>query len=147
MTRRRLFLFAALAALGVASTVAFLWPRPRVTKESYERIKLGMTRPEVEALLGGPPGDYTSGPRRPTDDKFVQDVREDVREIWLRPGGTMLLPRHERWQGDAGDLGVSFDPAGRALEKYFLPYEREKQTPLDYLLRSWKRLVPQDPSP
>jgi hypothetical protein len=36
-------------------------PRPWVTQESVHRIKSGMSRAEVEAILG-PPGDYTTRP-------------------------------------------------------------------------------------
>jgi hypothetical protein len=149
MTRKRLFLvLAALAALAVAGTAAVLWPRPRVTKESYECVKLGMTRREVESIVGVPPGDYTGGPMRPTDDEYAEDIRGDVVESWHRLGDgkiSLLLPS-ERWEGDAGCLGVGFDPAGRAFSKYFIPREREEQSPLDNLLwqlkRAWKRLAP-----
>src|SRR5258708_730719 len=49
-----------IALVGVAAFVA--WPRPdRVTRENFDRIKVGMSRTEVEAILG-PQGDYTTGP-------------------------------------------------------------------------------------
>jgi hypothetical protein len=32
--------------------------RPMITEETYRKLKKEMTRAEVEALLGGPPGDY-----------------------------------------------------------------------------------------
>ena len=36
----------------------------RITRESVRRIRIGMTESQVEALLGAPPGDYTTaGPR------------------------------------------------------------------------------------
>ncbi len=76
MRKRR----AELLALGVALSVnavgmLLLWvaprpepvpnspapPPPRVTRENLYRIKYGMTRAEVEAILG-PPGDYTTPP-------------------------------------------------------------------------------------
>jgi hypothetical protein len=59
---RRRKLLVALAALAVvAAGVVVLWPQPqpssRITRENFDRIKVGMSRTEVEAILG-PPGDY-----------------------------------------------------------------------------------------
>ncbi len=34
--------------------------RPHITEEACERVEVGMTRAEVEHLLGGPPGCYTN---------------------------------------------------------------------------------------
>src|SRR5690349_13126704 len=59
MKKRRLLLGAgALACLGLAVGL-FVWltyPRPRVTPENFRRLRLGMTRPQVEAILGQPAG-------------------------------------------------------------------------------------------
>jgi hypothetical protein len=33
-------------------------PRPQVTEENFRKLKRGVTRADVEAVLGGPPGDY-----------------------------------------------------------------------------------------
>jgi hypothetical protein len=38
-------------------------PAPQITYENYQKIKHGMTRAEVEAILQGPAGDYTEGLR------------------------------------------------------------------------------------
>ena len=56
MTKKRLFLLASLplviaVALGV---LAMLPPSPGVTKANFNRIEIGMTIAEVEAILGGP---------------------------------------------------------------------------------------------
>jgi hypothetical protein len=65
-----------------------------VNRTACERIKEGMTQTEVEAILGGPPGDYTT---RPT----------------IRKVGSLTPPRgaHSRsvkWWGDEGDALVWF---------------------------------------
>jgi hypothetical protein len=54
---------AGLALVALLAAGAFvMWPRPdRITRENYQRIRYGMSRGEVEAILG-PPGDYTSAP-------------------------------------------------------------------------------------
>jgi hypothetical protein len=58
--RRRLLLFVVglvfLAALGIG-LIWLIAPRTRYTKSDYHAIKLGMTREELMALLGGPPWD------------------------------------------------------------------------------------------
>jgi hypothetical protein len=57
MRRRRLLLRAGvLALLGLAAGLAvwLAYPRPRVTPENFRRLRLGMTRPQVERILGPP---------------------------------------------------------------------------------------------
>jgi hypothetical protein len=59
--RKRLGVLAAGVMVLVCVAAFVFWPRPlRVTAENYNRIKAGMTRAEVEATLGGPPGDYAT---------------------------------------------------------------------------------------
>jgi hypothetical protein len=56
---RRRKLLGALAGLAVVVTVgAFaLWPQPaRITRGNYDRIRMRMSRAEVEAILGAPGG-------------------------------------------------------------------------------------------
>jgi hypothetical protein len=57
MRRRRLLLGAGVLALVMTALGAFLWfatPTPGVTRDNFRRLKLGMTEPEAERLLGGP---------------------------------------------------------------------------------------------
>jgi hypothetical protein len=58
MRRRTLLLALAGLAVVVAAGVVVLWPRPepasRITVENFRRIREGMTRAEVEAILGMP---------------------------------------------------------------------------------------------
>ena len=35
-------------------TALFLWPRDRITPESWRQIEIGMTENQVEEILGGP---------------------------------------------------------------------------------------------
>jgi hypothetical protein len=59
--RRRKLLVALALAVAVAAAAVVLLPRPdRIAREDYDRIRPGMTRGEVEAILG-PPGDYRTG--------------------------------------------------------------------------------------
>ena len=59
--RRRKLLVALAVGVVVAAAAVVLWPRPdRITQENCDRIEKGMSQAEVEAILGGPPGDYTT---------------------------------------------------------------------------------------
>jgi hypothetical protein len=60
-----------------------------VTRGAYERIEPGMSRTEVEEILGGPPGDYRTRPTR---------VEEG-------PGSGFTW---EGWWGDEGMVEVCF---------------------------------------
>jgi hypothetical protein len=72
---RRQLLFSFSASLAVALVVAWLlWPRTAITRENAAMIRPGMTRGEVEAILGGPPRDETTGPPRTA---MIQSVRPD----------------------------------------------------------------------
>lgn len=71
MSRKRLIVFLSLATVAIVGLAA-VWPRTAITRENAARIKVGMTRQEVETILGGPPreegGHYpvfmVSGPPR-----------------------------------------------------------------------------------
>jgi hypothetical protein len=58
--RQRTLLLGAgsLALLGLAAgpVVWLACPRPAVTPENFRRLRLGMTRPQVERILGQPRG-------------------------------------------------------------------------------------------
>lgn len=58
MRLNRWLLFGVLLACGIGVALAVLawWPTPGVTKANFDRIEVGMTRAEVEAIFGGPPG-------------------------------------------------------------------------------------------
>jgi hypothetical protein len=62
LTRKRFLLVATLLVAGGGAVVLLLPLRPpRVTCENFERIRKGMTRANVVAVLGEP-GDYTTRP-------------------------------------------------------------------------------------
>jgi hypothetical protein len=65
--RRKLVVALVAVILGLtafAGWSAFPAVPHRINRASYERIHRGMTRAEVETLLSGPAGDYTTTPRR-----------------------------------------------------------------------------------
>jgi hypothetical protein len=127
MRRRKLLVALAGLAVMVAAGAVVGWPRAnRVTWENYDRIREGMTRAEVEAILG-PPGDYRTGPT-------------------IALNGSVIAPygsRHQGdWVGNEGFIGVVFD-SGVVEHKYFYRTVKREQSPLGNLLwraeRQWHR--------
>ena len=57
MRKRWLLATATMAGLVgvVLLVVAMLPPRPGVTKANFDRVEVGMTKTDVEAILGEPP--------------------------------------------------------------------------------------------
>jgi hypothetical protein len=108
MTRRRRILLgvAALAALAFALPYAVWHPR-RLNQAGFEQIQNGMTQPEVEQLLGGPPGIYYpsySGAGATTSLEAVAPPPGTVRGI--------------EWYDHKVNYGVFFDAAGRVTAKH-----------------------------
>ncbi len=97
-------------ALGVAGfAVAWVaWPDGPIGPASCERIHQGMELGEVETILGGPEGCYTSDGR---------DWSMGMLHNGVRP-----LGHHRRvWVGDDGGIRVDFDPRGRVHVAQWCP--------------------------
>jgi hypothetical protein len=105
MRKRLLILLGAVLAAAVLVPAALelhayrqkLARRRLIDQEHCDRIKVGMIQDEVEAILGGPPGDFTTQP--------------------VAFGGPCLtgLPRlrWERWAGNRAMILVRFDEQDR----------------------------------
>jgi hypothetical protein len=107
MTRRR-FLFLSLAAAVVALAIGvwLLWPRTAITRENAEKIRLGMTLAEVEAILGGPPGNYTGV-------FFKRDV-----SVPLTVEGSA---GRQQWTDTRGVVIVFFDKQEKVMTSMYFP--------------------------
>src|SRR5438105_600427 len=104
MTRRRL-LVALGVALAVLVAVGAVWRLTRqemhIDEAHCDRIRPGMRLDEVEAILGGPPGDYT-----------VQAVPIPH---FRGPGG----PEPPKcWSSDQGQICVDFDEQGAVVQAW-----------------------------
>jgi hypothetical protein len=135
--RTQLVVLAGMAVVGAAGAVA-LWSRAdRITRENFARLNTGMSRAEVEAILG-PPGDYTTSPPGDMGEEIVRDTETGERDA---PGVDGLL-----WIADAGIIEVTFDRAGQACRTVFAPLAPAKQSRIDNLLwrarRQWRRWFP-----
>jgi hypothetical protein len=91
----------ALAAIIVAVVIFITSPRrPMASQADCDRIEVGMSLAEVEHILGGPPGNYGTGPSVPPP----------------LPYGNRYMSWDE-WQGDGGMVLVQFDDDGRVFDK------------------------------
>jgi hypothetical protein len=122
-----------LVLLGVGvRQVFFLETNPRITKANFAQIKAGMSRAEVEAILG-PPGDYRTGPtvclyslRLPTDPP--------------PPANSLRL----QWRGDDTEIWLWVDPQGVVLDRSSSPMLLCQSGTMDWLTWRWHRLRNED---
>jgi hypothetical protein len=140
MRRWKLLVALAGPAVAVAVGVVVLWPTQpnRITQENCDRIKKGMSRAEVETILG-PPGDYRTGPGQGV---LAWDPILD--------GTTRLneCTNRSNWAGDTGWVSVEFDNGdGTVRASEFIESKRIAQGPLENLLwrakRQWHRWFPE----
>jgi hypothetical protein len=134
MRRRTLLVVLAGLAVVVAAGVV-VWPRAnRVTRENYDRIRVGMSRAEVYAVLG-PPGDYSTREAIPSE-------LPDPPTLTYRWQAISL----EEWFGDRAAIEVYFDGAGNVASARCWLLEPIDHGPLDNLLwrakRQWHRWFP-----
>src|SRR5262249_11881164 len=112
---RLLHLLVAIAAFALLGAIGALWlfrsmnAKPAFTQEVSANIKSGMTEQEVEAIVGCPPGDYTT---RPYDDPPTTH-------------GCFLFSKSALWVSDSGMIRVTFNAHGIVSDVEFssLHYE------------------------
>jgi hypothetical protein len=89
----------AVSLLG-SGTALLLWPRDRITAESWQKIRIGMTEDEVAEILGGPGLDLAAA-------EFA----------WTRKNKGKLPFRLQRRQFFVeSEESFSFNEYGRSLE-------------------------------
>jgi hypothetical protein len=108
---RKWWLIGSLAVLlvlvGILLPVLFPWPS-KVNRANYERIELGMSRAEVEAIFGGPPGDYRTRPVT-IPSTSTWEVTTPGTSTW---NVSVPLSGEVSWSGDEGDAVIQFDASG-----------------------------------
>jgi hypothetical protein len=108
-----------LLLLGAAAALAMWLARPStITRQQFGRLRVGITRAEVHAILG-PPGEYRSAesaydnsPAQPCD-RFGK-----LSADW--GGGT------ENWWTDTAVVFMAFDRDGKAYWGHFAPTKRSR---------------------
>jgi hypothetical protein len=121
---------ALLTALALLICYVLMWPYWQFTKVRYHCIMKGMSPTQVSIIMGGPPGDYTSGPTHPPADGRGVDER------WLAKSGSYYL---RKWDTDTGLLIVQFGDKDDVTLKRFEPRERLPQTFIESLRWRWDR--------
>ncbi len=142
MMRRRRQLVAlnlVVAALATSIVAWLLWPRPAITRENAARIHVGMTRAEVDTILGGPARDETTGPLvidwdEAADERARVRHAEELLAVFL--GGGPAGNDTVLWQSDDASVWVSFDKDGRVRDCGSMPAHGQREGLLA-MLRRW----------
>jgi hypothetical protein len=113
-TRRWLYgVLIVTSALGLAVVLCVLryyYAPPPLTEEVAGRIEVGMTKKQVEYVLGRPEGDYTTGP------------------CFFIPSGSQYSDRHWcHWLDDHGEIEVKFDDGNKVKKVVHLPVVRLRE--------------------
>jgi hypothetical protein len=115
----------ALLGLATGPVVLLMPPRPGITRENYERLRAAMTLAEVEAVLGGPPGNYSRLPDREAGLWALDPDDPEVSRQYFRG--------REVWVGQELAVAVWFNDHQRVVRK--AAFEMPPENPLDRLLR------------
>jgi outer membrane protein assembly factor BamE (lipoprotein component of BamABCDE complex) len=94
MRKRLLVALGTVFALGAVTALLASRPRVSVSRSSFDMVRKGMSREQVQGILGAPPSDYST---------------EDAARI---PLGTSYWD-YEEWTCDEAMLLLRFDQQGR----------------------------------
>lgn len=151
MRRRKLrwVVRLTLAALVAAGALALSPQRDRITPENFDRIRAGMSRSEVEAILGRH-GDFSSGPLQYAQTLAMSPGNyHDPTDVYVGPGETAEDARVERaeWRNDSRIVLILFRGSGVVHSKYCLDVKRVPQSSWDNFLwhvkRPWRKMFPE----
>lgn len=132
--RRRTLILAASCTVICMLLAWLFFPRSgRINRAGFERIEEGMTRQEVEEILGSAPGDFT----------VVKNPMAPL-VTWLRPLDAKNWPwERQQWLSDAGEIEVTFDCEGKVIHKYFDDMQSQpNRTALEVIERFRSRIIP-----
>jgi hypothetical protein len=110
--RRILCLTLLTAAVVLAGSTWLLWPRTTITRQNAARIETGMDLGEVEAILGGPERNESTGMLR----RFPQPVEPYLQRYYLHFAGS---PRFQAWITNFLVVEVNFDDDMRVMSTNF----------------------------
>jgi hypothetical protein len=136
MTRFRALLVVLFAVALSLAVVWLLWPRLGITPENAERIQNGMTRADVEKLLGGPARNESGLPDNFINDAFVNAEPDEIKRGRLNPGAKPFDDR--RWASPGFVVLVAFDDSGRVIRHSHMSFDVDRSF-LDRL-RRWLHL-------
>ena len=133
-----LAIVVAVSLLGFG-TALFLWPRDRITVESWQKIRIGMTEDEVAEILGGP--GMTDKEFRAENDRLGKELGQ---RPWQPEGLIMEEPKNKfvdfdrakTWMGRRGMIVIELDQDNNVCWKHFVRLRWINQGVLDRL-RDW----------
>jgi hypothetical protein len=113
--RKLKWLGAVSATLALCAAAAWLLrpAGPPITVETYDRLRLGMTREEVKGLLGGPGGTRQDCVLWMNNRSPVNVAGSDLNN------GQRSVPGIRYWYQDSGILILRFDAENRVMDKQF----------------------------
>ena len=139
---RRWKLLVALAGLAVVFILVLAFallpaqlPRP-LTEDVLDRIQAGMRLPDIEKIVGFPPGDHRSGPTMEITLTRQGVYWEDEQE-WLPQFSD--LPKY-KWETDGATFEALFLKSGKIATASFTEATRKQAGPLEWLAWRIRRL-------
>jgi len=131
MKRKLKWLAIVLAILLLGfGTALFLWPRDRITAESWQKIRIGMTEKEVESILGKRGIDEDLADEELTKSAFK------VKGPELMEGPDSFPETLKYWIGRSGIIVIDFDRHYHVRVKVYREGGSEKPTFIDGI-RDW----------
>src|SRR5262245_45130739 len=109
----------------VCVVVSLPWNSQPIGPENYNRIGLGMSREEIEKIIGMPPGIYTTHPMSVGHAVTAEGPWGGLISEIGRPRSTIQKERGpkgrvSKWWGEHYAIEVAFDEQGLAVGCYLL---------------------------
>ena len=119
-------------AMVVAAGVPVLWHRSsRVTRENFSQIGMGMTKAEVDEILG-PPGDYRTalGETERVNGSWYSDSDDEDRRVAWDENPEVEWPHTKwaLWESDTLQVVISIDESGLVRSQYAAEQLMAQQT-------------------
>ena len=118
--RRRSAIVGVAALLTVVTVSGVVTSRNRrsaVSRNQFSMIETGMSREEIEAIIGGPANAFR------VEGRVYFDGLADYTP--------------DRWEGGAGTIEVFFDDAGRVDNKLFIEPDQYSDPTVFERMRAW----------
>jgi hypothetical protein len=122
--KRKLKWLAIVLAVSLVGfgTAVLLWPRDRITAESWQKIQIGMTEDEVAEILGGAGRNFHEGVaeyRRLEKELGRPPFEMEVPELLEPENKLFKLDRAKSWIGRRGIIAIEFDQDNHVSLKRF----------------------------
>ena len=111
MTKKHLMVAVAILAACaplVLAVLAILPPRPGISKANFDRITVGMSKAEIQEILGGAASITSPGGKTYTQLAGIHGNRT--------PDGLL----HQVWGGDTGVAIIAFDAQELAVHTHWI---------------------------